>query len=145
VASENGVSVRSWWWRSRRLLGDHLGVAGVGVGARDDLALAPGLDGVGADRDYRMAGLQQPVDQPAVGAFERHGQPGRRAEPAQTGDQVVEPGGRVGDAEGADRLAALVEHADGVFGRRPVDSDEHEHNLLKLAGHLVRRTRPGGH
>jgi hypothetical protein len=71
VASENGVSVRSWWWRSRRLLGDYLGVAGVGLGARDDLALAPGLDGVGADRDHRMAGLQQPVDQPAVGAFDR--------------------------------------------------------------------------
>jgi hypothetical protein len=128
-----------------QVLGDHLGVAGVGLGARDDLALAPGLDGVGADWDYRMASLQQPVDQPAVGAFERHGQPGRRAEPAQTGDQVVEPGCRVRDAEGADRLAGLVEHADGVFGRRPVDSDEHEHNLLKLAGHLVRRTRPGGH
>jgi hypothetical protein len=46
VASENGVSVRSWWWRSRRLLGDHLGVAGVGLGARGDLALAPGLMGL---------------------------------------------------------------------------------------------------
>src|SRR5512132_3494504 len=134
VASENGVSVRSWWGRSRRLLGDHLGVAGVGLGARDDLALAPGLDGVGADRDHRVAGFQQPVDQPAVGAFDRHWSPGRRTEPAQAGDEVVEPGCRVGDAEGADRLAGLVEHADGVFGRRPVDADEHEHNLLEAGG-----------
>jgi hypothetical protein len=134
VAAENGVSVRSWWWRRRRLLGDHLGVAGVGGGARDDLALAPGLDGACADRDHRMAGFQQPVDQPAVGAFQRHGQPGRRAEPAQAGDEVVEPGGRVGDAEGADRGAGLVEHADGVFGRRPIDADEHEHNLLEAGG-----------
>jgi hypothetical protein len=78
-----------------------------------------------------MAGFQQPVDQPAVGAFERHGQPGRRAEPAQAGNEVVEPGGRVGDGEDADRLADLVEHADGVVGRRPVDTDEHEHNLLE--------------
>jgi hypothetical protein len=69
VASENGVSVRSWWWRSRRLLGDLLGVAGVGLGARDDLALAPGLDGACADRDHRVAGFQQP----AVGAFDRDG------------------------------------------------------------------------
>jgi hypothetical protein len=114
-----------------QVLGDHRGVAGVGLGARDDLALAPGLDGVGPDRHHRMAGLQQPVDQPAVGAFQRHGQLGRRVEPAEAGDEVVEPGGRVGDAEGADRLTGLVEHADGVFGRRPVDSDEHEHNLLE--------------
>jgi hypothetical protein len=65
-----------------QVLGDHLGVAGVGLGARDDLALAPGLDGVGADRDHRVTGLQQPVDQPAVGAFERDRQPGRRTQPA---------------------------------------------------------------
>jgi hypothetical protein len=128
-----------------QVLGDHLSVASVGLGARDDLALAPGLDGVGADRDHRVAGLQQPVDQPAVGAFDRHGQPGWSTEPAQAGDEVVEPGGRVGDAEGADCLAGLVEHADGVFGRRPVDSDEHEHTSWKLAGQLVRRIRPGGH
>src|SRR5512132_4701625 len=130
VASENGVSARSWWWRSRRLLGDHLGVAGVGLGARDDLALAPGLDGVGADRDHRVAGFQQPVDQPAVGAFDRDRQPCRSTEPAQTGHKVVEPGGRVGDAEGNDGPAGLVEHADGMLGRRPVDTDEHEHEHL---------------
>jgi hypothetical protein len=81
-----------------------------------------------------MAGLQQPVDQPAVGAFDCHGQPGRRAEPAQARDEVIEPGCRVGDAEGADRLAGLVEHADGVVGRRPVDSDEHAYNLLEAGG-----------
>jgi hypothetical protein len=79
-----------------QVLSDHLGVAGVGLGACDDLALAPGLDGACADRDHRVAGLQQPVDQPAVGAFERHRQPGQSAEPAQAGNEVVEPGCRVG-------------------------------------------------
>ena len=68
-----------------QVLGDQGGVAGVVLGARQHLGVAPGLDGVGLDRHDRVAGFQQPVDQPPVGAFDGHRQPGRLA--------VAAPGG----------------------------------------------------
>jgi dihydrofolate reductase len=43
-----------------------------------------------------VTGFRQPVDQPAVGAFDRNWQPCWSTEPAQAGNEVVEPGGRVG-------------------------------------------------
>jgi len=108
-----------------QVLGDHHGVAGVGLGARQDLGVAPGLDRVGGDRDHRVAGLEQPVDQAAVGPLDRDGQPGWLPETAQPADELREPVGGVGDLEGGHPRAGLVEHAHGVAFGRPVDSDEH--------------------
>jgi hypothetical protein len=108
-----------------QVLGDHGGVAGVVLGARQHLGVAPGLDGVGLDRHDRVAGFQQPVDQPTVGAFDRHRQRGRFAEPSQSGHQLVEPIGGVADLEGGGLAAGVVEHAHRVTLRRPVDPAEH--------------------
>ena len=49
-----------------QVIGDHRGVAGVGLGARQHFALPPGLDRVRLDRHDRVPGLQQQVHQAAV-------------------------------------------------------------------------------
>jgi hypothetical protein len=109
-----------------QVVGDHRGVAGIGLGPGDHLGVAPGLDRVGMDWHHGVAGLQQPVDQAAVGPFDGDGELAGFAEPAQAADQVVESGCGVGDAEGAHRRAGVVQHADGVRGCCPVDPNEHE-------------------
>ncbi len=53
-----------------QVLGDHRGVAGVGLGTRQHLALPPGLDRVRLDRHDRVPGFQQQVHQPAVGPLD---------------------------------------------------------------------------
>src|SRR6266498_1551656 len=100
-----------------QVLGDHLGVGGVGLGARQHLGVAPCLDRVGADRHDGVAGLQQPIDQPPVGPLDGHGQLGWVAEPAKAGGELAEPVGGVGDLERGHALAGLVQHAHRVLLR----------------------------
>ena len=50
-----------------QVLGDHQGVAGVALGSRDHLAVAPGFDRGRLDRHDRVPGLQQCIDQPPSG------------------------------------------------------------------------------
>ena len=54
-----------------QVLGDHGGVPGVGLGAREHLAVAPGLDRVRLDRHDRVPGFQQQVHQAAVRPLDR--------------------------------------------------------------------------
>jgi len=106
-----------------QVFGDHQCVDGVGLGAGDDLAVAPGLDRVRADRDHLVAGLEPGVDQPAVGSLDAHRHVGAVAEFAEPADQVGEPVGGVGDGEGGLDLSGVVEDAHVVGLRGPVDPD----------------------
>ena len=107
-----------------QILGDHRGVAGVGLGAGEHLALTPGLDRVGADRDHRMPGLEQRVDEPPVWAFDGHrGVSPIVGEPAETTQQVSEPVRGVGDGEVGVDLSGRLKHAHRVGFGGPVDTD----------------------
>jgi hypothetical protein len=51
----------------------------------------PGLDGAWLDGHDRVAGLQRPVDQAAVGPLDCHWQRGRVVQPAEPGHSRVNP------------------------------------------------------
>jgi hypothetical protein len=106
-----------------QVLSDHQGVAGVGLGAGDDLSVAPGLDRVGADRHDRVTGFEQGVDEPAVGSLDPDRDVGAVTELAEPADQVGEPVGGVSDGEGRLHSARVIKDARVVGLGRPVDPD----------------------
>ena len=111
-----------------QVLGDHQGVAGVALGPGQHLAVAPGLDRVRLDRDHRVAGLQQRVDQPPAGALDRDWHPGGLAEGGQPPDQGGEPGSGMLDGELGLQQAVVIGHGHGMGLGRPVDPGEERHD-----------------
>jgi hypothetical protein len=97
-----------------QVLGDHGGVAGVGLRAGQHLPVPPGLDRVRLDRHDRVPGLQQQVDQAAVGPLDRDRHVGGVAEAGQPAGQPGDPVGRMGDRELGGDLARGVHHAHRV-------------------------------
>ena len=85
-------------------LGDHRGVAGVGPGAGQHLAVAPGLDRVRADRNQRVAMLEQRVDQASVRTLD--------LDIRRIGRHLAEAAQQAGRAQNARRGS-----------QRPVDTD----------------------
>jgi hypothetical protein len=86
--------------------------------------------GVGLHRHRRMAGLQQPVHQAAIGSFGRHRHLGRIAVASQTCGEPIKALRAVCDGEAVNHSALVIEDAHGVFLRRPVDPCEHVVSLV---------------
>ncbi len=103
---------------------DHRGVGGIGLGTREHLALAPGLDRVWADRHDRVPGLEQQVDQSPVAAFDPDRDVDRLAELGQPMHQQGDPVGGMLHGELRQHLPFDVDHAHGVDLSSPVDADE---------------------
>jgi hypothetical protein len=103
---------------------DHRGVGGIGLGTREHLAFAPGLDRVRADRYHRMPGLQQQVDQPPVATFDPDWDVDRLTELGQPTQQQGDPIGGMRHGELRQHLPFDVDHAHGVDLSSPVDADE---------------------
>ena len=126
-----------------QVLADGLGVSEVGLGPGSDLGLAPRLYRIRRHRHHRVAGLQQPVHQPAIGSLDRHRQLGWLAEPGEAAHQVLEPDGAVRDRERGQCATCAVVHTHRVFLRRPVDACEHSNLLDVSLPPSMTRTRPG--
>ena len=84
------------------------------------------------DRDHRMAGGEQPVDNQAIGAFDRHGQLSRAAVAGQAGQHRVQVLLGVGEHAAVDHLAGGVEDGHGMTGARPVPPGEQQGCLQSL-------------
>ena len=107
-----------------KVLGDHRGVASVGLGPGQHLPFPPGLDRVGADRHHRMPRLQQQVHQAAVRPLDRDRYEGGLAVFGQPADEQRDPVRRVLDGETRHDLPGGVHHAHGVGLGGPVDPGE---------------------
>jgi hypothetical protein len=92
-----------------QVLGDQLGVTGVRLGPRQDLAVSPRLDRVRLHRGDGVARLQQRVDEPAIGPFDRHGHAHRCAQLGQPLGEPFNAISTVGHRERADLDAARIE------------------------------------
>jgi len=105
-----------------QVLGDDLSVTSIALGAGQHLAVAPLLDRVGLDRDDRVPGLEQRVDEAAVWPFDADRNLGRVAEGSQSVVQLPEPVEAVRDREPCGDAAITAKHADRVMFGSPVDS-----------------------
>jgi hypothetical protein len=111
-------------------VGEPVGIAGVGLRAGALPARARGMEGVGVDRHYFVAGREQPVDQQPVRALDRDRQLRRVGELRQTRECIADPALAVREAEAFDDRSVLVDDAELVCPARPVDPDEHPFTSL---------------
>ena len=110
-----------------QVLRDHRGVAGVGLGAGQHLALAPGLDRVRADRHDRVPGLEQQVDQPPVRAVRSPtGMSAGSPSLASRRISAAIPSAVCSTVNCDSDLPGGVEHAHRVDLGGPVDPDEEQ-------------------
>ncbi len=105
-----------------QVLGDDLSVTGIALGAGEHLAVPPLLDRVWLDRDDRVPGLQQRVDEAAVRPFDADRHLRRIFEDIQPVVQLPEPIEAVRDREPRGDAAITAKHADRVMFGSPVDS-----------------------
>ena len=129
-----------------QVLGDHRGVASVGLRPGQHLAVPPGLDRVRADRHHRVPGLQQQVDQAAVRALDGDRHTAGLPVPGQAADQQRDPVRGMLDGEPGHDLAPGVHHAHRVRLGGPVDpGEEQRFRQRKRHGNSSRwQRRPGG-
>ena len=113
-----------------QVVGDHLGVTRIALGARADLGLAPRLDRRRLDRHDRMTGVEEPVDESSVRPLDGDGQLGRVAVPHEPADEALEAVGRMADREPLGNPTGIVDDADGMLIRRPVDPRKHRSSLV---------------
>jgi hypothetical protein len=106
-----------------QVLRDHLGVASVVLGTGEHLAVPPRLDRLRLDRDDRVAGLQQRVNQPPVRALDPDRDAVGVTQPGQPASQVGEPGGGVLDGEPDSDPSGGVQHAHRMRLGGPVHPD----------------------
>ena len=105
-------------------------IARIGLGAGGTPAGPGGMECPRVDRDHRVAGGEQPVDNQAVGAFDRHGQVSRAAVAGQAGQHRVQVLLGVRGHPAVDHLAGGVEDGHGMTGARPVPPGE-QHGCLQ--------------
>ncbi len=101
-----------------RQLGQDEGVEAVGLAAGRLIARPGRLQRVGVDRQDGEAGIQQPVDQQAVGALDRNPLDAQGPHP---GDQRPDPSLVVGEELARKLPARCVDHAKRVLLAGPVD------------------------
>jgi hypothetical protein len=113
-----------------QVLRDHPRIAGIALGARADLGLPPRLDRGRLDGHHGMARLEQVVDEAAVRAFDRDrhlvGSTVTRQTVCQAGESLT----AVANREAVGHTACVIDDADGVLLRRPIDPDEHRPSLV---------------
>ena len=116
-------------------IGEQVGVAAVVLGARAAVARARRLHGVGVDRDHRMAGGDERVDDQPRGPLERDRQLGGLPEPDQTPLERAQSVGVVPGLEAVgDRAGLAVDDADGVGRATPVQSHDESHSQILPVG-----------
>jgi hypothetical protein len=120
-------------------VGEHEGVAGIALGAGGAVAWPTGLEQVGVDRDERMAGGDEAIDDEPRRPLDGDGQPGGGAITVQAREPGVEAGAVVADLEAVDDGAAAVDDANGVAQTVPIQPDEHGHGHLSSASRRVTR------
>lgn len=94
-----------------------------------------------------MAGLQQAVDQAAIGPLDGDRHLIRWGVGAETTDETLEAGGGVVDAEAVDDATLRVDDAHGMLVGGPVDPSEHRSSSLLVWQHELgdEDCLPGGH
>ncbi len=137
-----------------QVLGDDLGVTGIRLGSRGHLGLPPCLDGPARHGHHPMPGFEQPVDQSAVGALDRHRHLPGNAQRHQPCHQLGEPVLGVSDHEGGDLCAVRVDDTDSVLLGGPVDPHEfhrgrqfqlcHSALLSSVSGRVLDERVPAG-
>jgi hypothetical protein len=126
-------------------VGQHEGIARIGLAARGAVARAAGLDDVRMDRDHRVAGPDQGIDDQARGPLDGDRQRGRRRDAREPGQQFGEAGTVVPGADAGDDPAGAVNDAGGVAGAAPIQTRVELHGLTSSAcGRLARVGRSSG-
>ena len=126
--------------------GEQEGAGAVAPGAAHAVARACGPNRIGADRDDRMAGLDEGFDEQAGRALAGNGQFGRAAEagepPAKPGQALDRAGG---DEAGCRAACFIAKDADAGLGAAPVGTDSVSHpSLLSDRVKPAPIGRPGG-
>jgi hypothetical protein len=122
-------------------VGQHISVARVGFAARRAIAGAAGFHHVGVDRNYRVPGLDQRIDDQPGRAFDGDRQLGRECYLAQPGKHVDEACTIVPDLDAGDDLTGAIDDADGMGDPAPVQTSVKWHVLTSLD--CSRLTRAG--
>ena len=121
-------------------VGEHVGVGAVGLVARGAVALTQRLDRPGRHDHDLEAGIEQGVDDRAVGSFDRDA-PCTGALHASA--QLAQPVGAVGDVELDDHPAVAVDDAHRVRVDGPVDTGVADGGIMHLS--LLAVTAVGKH
>jgi hypothetical protein len=133
-------------------VGQHVSIARVRFAARRAITGAAGFHYVGVDRNYRVPGLDQRIDDypPSRArsprrAFDGDWQLGRECYLAQPGKHVDETCIIVPDLDAGDNLTGAIHDADGVGDPAPVQTSVKWHVLISLGcGRLTRAGRSCG-
>jgi hypothetical protein len=126
-------------------VGQHEGIARVGLAAGGAVAGPAGADHVGMDGDDRVAGLDQGVDDQPRRTLDGNRQFGRGRDPAQAGEQVGQARRAVAHRDAAEDLTCGIDDADGVAVAAPVETAVEWHGLTSLDwGRLTRAGRSCG-
>ncbi len=143
------VGLRPQWRKavaiSAQQIGEQAGVVPVVFSTAAAITRSTGFDGIGMDRDDRMASLDQGIDQQARGTFDCHRHlrwDGERSEPAAQSGKAVSA---VRHFEMLHDDASSIHDTDGMRATAPVETNHVEHsNLLWLRARLAPVGRPGG-
>ena len=126
-------------------VGEHVGVAGIGLRCGGPVARAASLHDVGVDRHDGKACREQRLDDEAGGALDRDGQRLGGRDPLQPGEQLGEAGGVMLHLDARNDIAPLVDDADGMAVRAPVEADKEGHGRnLRVRVGLARAGRSCG-
>jgi len=96
-------------------IGEHVGIARIALARRCPVAWPTGLDDVGMDRDDRMAGLDQSVDQQARGALDGDRDQLGRRQLGQPSPELGQALGSMRDHELIDQPTTVIDHSDRIL------------------------------
>ena len=109
-----------------QVVGQLVAVAGVGLGAGSAPAGPGGMERARVDRDDRVSGGDEPVNDQALSAFDRYGQRGRVVVGGQPSQQRLKVVLGVTHCPAAHDRPGGIEDRHGMAGASPVPSDEQQ-------------------
>ena len=113
-------------------IGEHVGVTRIGLAASRAVAGPAGADHVGVDRDDRVPGPDQRIDNQAGRAFDGNGQFAGGRNLAQPGKHVSKTCGIVPGLDAGEHLAGAIDDANGMGSPAPVQTSVKWHVLTSL-------------
>ena len=108
-------------------VGEHVGIAGIGLRPGGSIARPAGLHDIRMDRHDHMAGGDQCLHDEAGGALDGDGQRLGRRDPLEPRAKIGEAGGIVPDIQARLDGASFIDNANGVAARAPVKAGEEGH------------------
>jgi hypothetical protein len=105
-------------------IGQHVGVARIGLAAGRAVAWATGFDDIGMDGHDRVACRREGFDDEAAGTLDGHWQGFRSGDPLQPPQQFGQPRRRVGAFEPDQNGAVFIECTDGMAALQRGNQDE---------------------